>query len=233
MLHGFGGTARAFDAVIEALPRERYTPLPLDLPGHGTRGGEQEITYERCVELVLAVAPARFTICGYSMGARIALLTALVAPRRVSKLVLVSGTAGIEPDDQRQARRQADERLAAKIESEPLEAFVQRWRSQPMFSGEPPHVRELAAADHRRNTTAGLAAALRGLGQGAMAPVWGRLCELEMTLVALVGASDAKYRRLGERIAAAAPNGRLLIVPGGHGLLLESPGEVARAIVVA
>jgi 2-succinyl-6-hydroxy-2,4-cyclohexadiene-1-carboxylate synthase len=230
MLHGFGGTARAFDAVIEALPRERYTPLPLDLPGHGARGGEREVTYERCVELVLDAAPVRFTLCGYSMGARIALLSALAAPARVDRLVLISGTAGIEDDSQRISRRDADERLAAEIESEPLEAFVQRWRSQPMFSEEPPHVRELAIADHRGNTTAGLAAALRGLGQGAMTPVWDRLYELEMPLVALAGESDPKYRRLGERIAAAAPNARLQIVPGGHGLLLENPAAVADAI---
>lgn len=233
MLHGFGGTARAFDAVVEALPRERYTPLALDLPGHGERSAERDVSYRRCVELVLAAAPARFTLCGYSMGARIALLTALIAPQQVSRLVIVSGTAGIEEAAQRQARLRADERLAAEIESESLEAFVRRWRSQAMFCDESPEVSKLAAEDHRRNTTAGLAAALRGLGQGAIAPLWDRLHELEMPVVVLAGESDQKYRRLGKRIASEAPNGRLVIVPGGHGLLLESPREVARAIAQA
>lgn len=230
MLHGFGGTARAFDSVAAALPRERYTPLALDLPGHGERADEREITYERCVAAVLAAAPAKFILCGYSMGARIALLAALAAPQRVSRLVLVSGTAGIEEAPRRQARIEADERLAAQIESEPLERFAQRWRAQPIFAEEPRRVRELALADHRRNNTAGLAAALRGIGQGAMAPLWDRLAELEMPVLVLAGERDLKYRQLGQRMAAALPDGRLLVLGGGHGLLLESPEEVAEAI---
>src|SRR6202041_1125345 len=35
LLHGFGGTRRAWDGVAALLPRERYLPLALDLPGHG------------------------------------------------------------------------------------------------------------------------------------------------------------------------------------------------------
>lgn len=231
MLHGFGGTGRAFDGVIAALPPESYTPIALDLPGHGFRGAtDQSITYERCVELVLAQSPSRFVLCGYSMGARIALRTALAAPQRVSRLVLVSATAGIEPETERQARLAADERLAARIESEPMERFVARWRSQPMFAQEPADVRELASADHRRNTTAGIAAALRAIGSGAMPPLWDRLGELDMPVIVLAGERDAKYRALGERIAAAVPQGSLRILAGGHGLLLENSVAVAQAI---
>jgi 2-succinyl-6-hydroxy-2,4-cyclohexadiene-1-carboxylate synthase len=231
MLHGFGGTARAFDGVIAKLPPERYTPIALDLPGHGSRSGiDEPITYEGCVELVLAQAPDRFVICGYSMGARIALRTALAAPQRVSRLVLVSATAGIESNAERRARLAADWRLAAQIESESMQSFVERWRSQPMFAHEPAAARELAAADHRRNSTAGIAAALRAIGAGAMPPLWNRLCELSMPVLVLAGERDAKYRDLGERIAATAPLGGLRIVAGGHGLLLENPAAVAQAI---
>jgi 2-succinyl-6-hydroxy-2,4-cyclohexadiene-1-carboxylate synthase len=231
MLHGFGGTGRAFDGVIAALPAQRYTPLALDLPGHGSRsqsGGP--ISYEGCVDLVLVQSPARFVLCGYSMGARIALCTALTAPQRVSRLVLVSATAGIEDAAERQARRQADERLAMQIESEPMERFVERWRSQPMFAEEPEAVRLLAAVDHRRNTTAGIAAALRGIGCSVMPPLWERLGELPMPAIVLAGERDAKYRALGERIATTAPNGSFRVVTGGHGLLLENPAAVAHAI---
>lgn len=234
MLHGFGGTGRAFDGVIAALPAERYTPLALDLPGHGSRSRpDGPITYERCVELVLARSSASFMLCGYSMGGRVALRTALAAPQRVSRLVLVSATAGIEEAAQREARRASDERLAAQIESEPMERFVERWRFQPMFAEEPEEARLLAVADHLRNTTAGIAAALRGIGSGAMSPVWERLRELPMPVVVLAGERDAKYRALGERIAAAAPHGSFHVVAGGHGLLLENPVAVACAIAGA
>ncbi len=231
MLHGFGGTGRAFDGVIAALPAERYTPLALDLPGHGARSQlDGPITYERSVDIVLAQSPPSFVLCGYSMGGRIALRTAFAAPQLVSRLVLVSTTAGIEEPEQREVRRQADERLAAQIEGESMERFVERWRSQPMFADESEAVRLLATADHRRNTTAGIAAALRGIGSGAMPALWERLGELSMPVVVLAGERDAKYRALGERIASAAPNGSLHVVEGGHGLLLENPAAVARAI---
>lgn len=234
MLHGFGGTGRAFDGVIAALAPERYTPIALDLPGHGSQSSPDEpITYERCVELVLAQSQSSFVLCGYSMGGRIALRAALAAPRRVSRLVLVSATAGIESEAARQARRAADERLAAQIESEPMERFVERWRSQPMFAQEPAAVRDLAGADHRRNSTAGIAAALRAIGSGAMPPLWDRLGELAMPVLVLAGERDAKYQELGQRIAAAAPRGSLRIVAGGHGLLLENPAAVAQAIAGA
>lgn len=230
MLHGFAGTGRAFDGVIAALPPERYTPIALDLPGHGSHSDiEGPITYERCVDLVLAQSSSSFVLCGYSMGGRVALRAALAAPRRVSRLVLVSATAGIESERERRARRQADARLAAEIESEPIDRFVERWRSQPMFAEEPSAVRALAGADHRRNTTAGIAAALRGIGAGAMPPLWERLHELSMPVVVLAGERDAKYRALGERMAATAPNGSFHVVAGGHGLLLENPAAVARA----
>jgi pimeloyl-ACP methyl ester carboxylesterase len=51
-----------------------------------------------------------------------------------------------------------------------------------------------------------------------------------MPVVALAGRRDGKYRALGERIAAGASSGSFRVVEGGHGLLLESPAAVARAI---
>ena len=35
LLHGFSGTHRAWDEVIDRLDTQRYRPLALDLPGHG------------------------------------------------------------------------------------------------------------------------------------------------------------------------------------------------------
>jgi 2-succinyl-6-hydroxy-2,4-cyclohexadiene-1-carboxylate synthase len=96
LLHGFGGTRRAWDGVIERLPPEPYRPLALDLPGHGEYAdATPPISFAGCVEHVLARAPERFALCGYSLGGRIALHVALTAPERVSRLVLVSTTAGI------------------------------------------------------------------------------------------------------------------------------------------
>lgn len=234
LLHGFSGTRRAWDGVAARLRAERYLPLALDLPGHGAAAGRPgPITFAACVEHVLAAAPPRFVLCGYSLGGRVALHVALAAPARVSRLVLVSTGAGIEDARERAARREADRALARELECGAFEEFIERWRSQPLFAGEPAHAGRLARADQRRNSPRALAAALRGIGAGEMTPLWSRLGELAMPVTLLAGERDERYRAIGERMRAALPDAELLILPGGHGLPLESPAEVARAIATA
>lgn len=231
LLHGFSGTRSAWDGVEALLERERYSPIAVDLPGHGRSSAVKgPITFERCVRHVLRAAPGSFALCGYSMGGRIALHVALAAPERVRRLILVSSTAGIEGERERAARRASDRRLAERLEEHPLEDFIVRWRSQPLFAGEPSEVARLAAADQRRNTGGPLAAALRGLGTGEMAPLWGRLAELEIPVTVLAGERDEKFQRLGRRMAELARNGRMLVARGGHNLPLENPAAVAAAI---
>ena len=231
LLHGFGGTRRAWDGVRAHLHPERYRPVALDLPGHGEQAGwERPITFAGCIEHVLAQAPERFTLCGYSMGGRIALLLALAAPERVRELVLVSTTAGIEDGGERAERRAADRRLADELEAGPFEDFIERWRAQPLFADEPAEVGALAREDQRRNRPDALAAALRGIGTGEMEPQWARLGELEMPVAVLVGERDAKFRALGERIVGSPAIARLLVGRGGHNLPLESPAWVAQQI---
>lgn len=231
LLHGFGGTHRAWDGVIAALDRERYRPLALDLPGHGEAADvERPITCAGCVARVLARAPERFVLCGYSMGGRVALHVALAAPERVARLVLVSTSAGIENLAERAARREADERLARELETVPFEQFIERWRTQPLFAEDPPEVGTLAREDQRRNRPDALAAALRGIGTGQMASLWDRLGELEMPVTVLAGERDAKFRALGQRMSALLPDARLVVAAGGHSLPLESPQAVASAL---
>lgn len=231
LLHGFAGTHRAFDGVVEQLSPERYLPLALDLPGHGAHwSARRPLTFESCVETVLAQSPPSFLLCGYSMGGRIALQVALAAPERVSGLVLVSTTAGIEDPDERVARERSDGQLAERLLREPYQSFIERWRAQPLFSTDPPDVDARARADHERNRPEGLAAALVGLGTGRMAPLWGRLAELQMPVIVVVGSRDQKFKALGRRIVALTPNARLMTLTGGHVLPLENPVALAQTL---
>ncbi len=231
LLHGFGGTSRVFDGVLGLLSPTRYLPLALDLPGHGSQADSpRPITFDGCVTHVLELAPERFTLCGYSMGGRVALHVALTAPDRVGKLVLVACNPGIEDQTERRARIDADEVLASELEHGPYEHFIERWRSQPLFAEDPPAVRELACADQRRNDPVALAAVMRGLGTGRMRPLWKRLDELDMPVTVLVGSRDHKFIALGRRMVELLPHGQLVTVHGGHGLPLENPAAVAQAL---
>ncbi len=231
LLHGFSGTHRAWDGVVGELQPERYLPRALDLPGHGDAAdAERPITFAGCVDRVLVDSPGAFVLCGYSLGGRVALHVALAAPERVSALVLVSTSAGIENPVERAERRAADGHLADELEQIPFEDFIERWRTQPLFADEPIEVGVLAREDQRRNRPQALAAVLRGIGTGEMDPLWGRLHELTMPVTVLVGDRDAKYLALGERMVDLMPEADLLVVPGGHGLPFENPEAVARAI---
>jgi len=231
LLHGFAGTRHTWDRVAAHMGPEGYLPMALDLPGHGkAAAGEAPITFAGCVEHVLARCPQRFALAGYSLGGRIALLLALAAPERVSRLVLVSTTAGIADAAERAQRRRADRLLADEMERVSYASFIERWRNQPLFAGDPPEVGALARAEHCRNRPHALAAALRGMGTGEMEPVWDRLGGIAVPVLVVVGARDEKFRALGERLVARLADARLLVLPGGHVLPLESPAALAKAL---
>ncbi len=228
LLHGFSGTGRAWDGVVERLRPESYRPLALDLPGHGENTDlAAASSFDSCVADVLARSPARFALCGYSLGGRVALHVALAAPARVTRLVLVSTTAGIEDPHERAQRREADRRLADELERAPFEQFIERWRTQPLFAGDPPAVQALAREDQRRNSPQALAAVLRGIGTGEMEPLWDRLGELQMPVRVVVGERDAKFRAIGERMIGSISHSEIVVVVGGHVLPLEDPDRLA------
>jgi 2-succinyl-6-hydroxy-2,4-cyclohexadiene-1-carboxylate synthase len=231
LLHGFGNTRRGWDLVAPRIDRERYRPLALDLRGHGAAAGWRPITFAACVADVAAQAPDRFALCGYSLGGRVALHVALAHPERVTRVVLVAATAGIEDPAQRAERRAADDALAAFAERSTIAAFADRWLAQPLFAADPPDAVAFARADLLRNDPAALAAVLRGIGTGAMEPLWDRLGDLQMPATVVAGERDDKYVALGVRLAAALPDAELVVVPGaGHGLPREAPGALAEAI---
>jgi 2-succinyl-6-hydroxy-2,4-cyclohexadiene-1-carboxylate synthase len=229
LLHGFAGTGRAWEGVIGRLAG--YTALAPDLRGHGAARDARPIGFAACADDVLAAAPERFVLCGYSMGGRIALHVALAAPERVERLVLVATTAGIGDAGARAERAADDERLAAWAEHATIEDFADRWSSQPLFAGTPAGAARVWREDMVRNDPRALAAALRGIGAGAMTPMWDRLGDLPMPATVLAGGRDVGYVALGERLAAALPRGELVVVPGaGHGLPREAPAAIAAAI---
>jgi 2-succinyl-6-hydroxy-2,4-cyclohexadiene-1-carboxylate synthase len=231
LLHGFAGTGRLWDPVVARLDGERYRPLAPDLRGHGAAAARRPVTFGAIVDDVLGLVSHPFTLCGYSMGGRIALHVAIAAPERVERLVLVATTAGIEDPGERAARRAADEALAAETERGTIEAFADRWTAQPLFAGTPPQAAAAWRADILDNEPAALAGVLRGIGTGAMDPLWDRLGELTMPATVLAGRRDEKFVALGERLAAALPRGELVIVPGaGHGIPREDPAAVAAAL---
>jgi 2-succinyl-6-hydroxy-2,4-cyclohexadiene-1-carboxylate synthase len=229
LLHGFTATGASWDPVRRLVDGGLYEPEAPDLRGHGARGDERPVTIEACVDDLRQTEP--YALAGYSMGGRVALNLALAQPQLVRRLTLVSTTAGLRSDEERAQRRESDEDLADGIESAGLEAFARSWAAQPLFADQPPEIASAAHRDRLRNTAEGLAASLRGMGTGAMTPVWDRLGELTMPASVVVGEKDPKFREIAEQLVDALPNAQLVVVPkAGHAVHLEAPDALAEIL---
>ncbi len=230
LLHGFTHTGASWDPVVSALG-ERYRALALDIRGHGSASARVPVTLEGVLGDLGAFVRDRFTLVGYSMGGRIALHAALALPERIERLVLIGASPGIADPGERQARLEDDERLAAEIESMTIEAFAQRWAKTPVLAGQPPDVLAAAHADRLRNHPAGLARALRGLGNAALPSLWGRLNEILVPVELVVGERDEKFRAIALEMASSLPEAEVIAVPGaGHAVHMEAPARVASVI---
>lgn len=240
LLHGFTGSGADWAPVRPAL--ERLTrPVAVDLLGHGRSdapGAPARYAVERQAADLAAflradgLAPAH--IAGYSFGARVALRLAVDDPDVVRSLFLESPSAGITDAAVRAERRAADERLARLLETEGIGAFVDRWEALPLFAGElalPAETRDAIRAERLRNDPRGLAASLRGAGQGVMAPLHDALADIAAPTTVIAGALDQAGLPRAESVAHAVPSARLVVVPGvGHAVHREAPGRFAREL---
>ena len=228
LLHGFAGTAGSWDAFSEHLDRERYRPLAAELRGHGQNGAVRPISFELCVADLLAAAPPRFTLAGYSLGGRIALQLALAAPERIDRLVLISSSAGITDEAERNERLSKDLALADEIEAGPISGFADEWLAGPLFANDRAEVNAAARSEIEKNSPADLAAALRGMSVGRMEPLWSRLAEIAAPTTVVAGQSDGRYVELAERIVAAIDGSELVLLDGvGHALPRNAPERLA------
>jgi 2-succinyl-6-hydroxy-2,4-cyclohexadiene-1-carboxylate synthase len=214
LLHGFTGGAGTF----AHLALDAVTP---ELPGHGKE--PPAISWDDALDrLERFLDPGPVVLAGYSMGARLALALALRRPAAVARLVLASGTAGIDDDRARAERRAGDEELARFIEERGVAAFVERWERNPIVAL-PSLLQQQLLKQRLAHGAAGLASALRHLGPGAQPSYWNELAGLDVPVTLLAGARDEKFTALAERMRALLPRAELRTADCGHVIHLERP----------
>lgn len=231
-LHGFTSTGTQFSSL--KIPGR--TIVAPDLPGHGdssTVSTDADATVAAIAEL-LETCGSGTPLVGYSQGARLALSVAVTTQSRPACLILMSGTAGIQNSEERELRHAADIALGDEITSMGVERFIDRWINSGLTDTSSLSIPERKADREQRlaNTSEGLAAAIRGYGQGALAPVWWGLATLDMPVLILTGERDQKYTAIGVELAAGIGTTaeHLVIHAAGHNLLAEQPQAVSAIV---
>jgi 2-succinyl-6-hydroxy-2,4-cyclohexadiene-1-carboxylate synthase len=256
LLHGFTGSPQSFEELARRLRARRpgvrlYRPT---LIGHeclvaGCRSEssgrpaslEHADRFEQEVDrLARGIHGARFAgahLCGYSLGARVALGLLARYPYLFSGATLIGVHPGLSSLHERAARVGSDERWCQVLLSGGLATFLDAWQAQPIFRSQRglPHA---SAAEQRRirsaHDAAGLIRSLRVLGLGHMPDYRGVLRSVPIPLRLMVGARDDKFVAIARELAAASPRLELDLVEGvGHNVLLEAPEHVESVLMRA
>jgi 2-succinyl-6-hydroxy-2,4-cyclohexadiene-1-carboxylate synthase len=236
LLHGFTGSPAAWDEVRAALEPHGAVACPA-LAGHAPDAGAAgsfDAEVERLAGIVASSGFAGAHLCGYSLGARLALGLLARHPGLFARATLIGVNPGLPAGAEERAQRaDGDERWALLAERSPAD-FLAQWAAQPLFASQRTAGAEALAAQARERAAhdgAALAGAMRALSLARM-PDWRPfLPGLAMPVHLVVGEFDAKFVAIARAMLPAIPHARLTVVPGaGHNVVLERPDAIVGAL---
>jgi pimeloyl-ACP methyl ester carboxylesterase len=233
LAHGFAGSARNFGPQARAL-RDRWRVVRWDARGHARSDAPDDPaayspdTFVADVGRVLdQVGVEAAVVGGLSMGAATALGFALAHPARVRALVLASLPDGAAGGISRIALPFAD-----AIEQRGLDAAGEMFAWGPT-SGLDPRGAALVRQGFLEHPLHGLVHTLRGVlarlpSVDALAP---RLASVRQPVLLIAGERDPVARAASQKVLAALPQARLVVVPdAGHVVNLERPAAFNAAL---
>lgn len=242
MLHGFTGNGRSFQDVIEGFEkRENYTFILVDQLGHGKTDAPAHHERYKMEKMLVdlksildRLSISSVSIYGYSMGGRVALSFAVAYPELVSKLVLESASPGLEKMEERSARKEADEKLAERIEKDGVKSFVDFWTDIPLFQSQKslPAVKQKSIYQQRlNNSPVGLANSLRGLGTGVQPSNWSYLDKIECPVLLAAGEWDEKFVFIAQEMKKRIEKSGFFKINGaGHAIHVEQPRKFGKIV---
>lgn len=227
LLHGWGSSPQVWGPLTDALPGP--PPLRLTLPGHGGSGAVDG-GLDAWAAALLPGLPARFDLCGWSLGGMLAIVLAHTAPQRIRRLVLIGSTAafvhrpdwsfGLPPADVEAFCRALDRDPAALMKRfHALQALGDRQRKTVLA-----RLQDSAAGVDAG--VAGLRAGLLALQQTDLRAILGEVaCPVRL----LHGQGDALMPVDGAMaLADRLPEARLSVFDDcGHAPHLSRPAECA------
>lgn len=234
LLHAGVADRTMWSEHLERLAEAGYRAVAMDLPGFGearVTPGEQA-PWADVLRTMDELSIERAALVGNSFGGAVALRAALVAPDRVSALVLISAPSpALEPSPELEAAWEAEE---AALERGDIEAAVEAVVDAWTLPDAPQELRDRVAAMQRR------AFALQAEappGTEVPDPVEQRpdaLARLSVPTLVAAGELDKRdFRQGAEAMARTLPRARHAVIEGaGHLAPLETP-KAFRELVLA
>lgn len=229
-LHGFMGSSDDFLPIISVLS-QNFCCLAVDLPGHGKTqvlGNDESYTMPKTAEALIAFLKhlniPKCSLCGYSMGGRLALYLMLNFPQQFEQGILESTSAGLTTESERLQRIQQDQKLAEELIKADFKTFLENWYNQPLFKSLQSHPNLPQLIEKRlQNRPLELAKSLLYMGTGTQPSLWAKLSQNQIPLLLLVGELDKKFVQINQKMADLCPPTHLEIIANtGHNIHLEN-----------
>ena len=239
LLHGFLGDSEDWLPLVSLLEQDFYL-VAVDLPGHAKSrtvewSGENAFAaFSERLDLTLQQLDLkRYSLLGYSLGGRLALLHSLNYGERVEQLFLESCHPGLESETDRSIRRQTDQEWAERFRTEPLEEVLQRWYHQPVFADLNSQQRQ-ALMEHRLrvNQDGGpLGDILDRCSLSRQPACWGRLEGVSFSVHYFYGERDLKFTEIALRLhKSGSLSGLHKVAAAGHNVHREQPAAMADVV---
>ena len=179
-----------------------------------------------CVEQVLAQAPDEFILLGTSFGGRVAMETALAAPKRVKGLIIIGAGPGPVADQAGGLLR------SARVRGAEFENVLTEMGDIISHLPGPRGVETMQAFRSMSRHMGAENFALQSDSLAYRTDLWPRMAEIICPVLCLWGEHD-QYSgpEVGEKIAAAVPQGICVVLPDcGHFPTLEYPEASAQIV---
>lgn len=230
MIHGAAFDHTVWQWQSRYLAHHGFTVLAVDLPGHGRSPGPLRHTIAGFADWVAALLDSAeldtAAIVGHSMGALVALETAIRVPHRVSRLALVGISVPMPV---------GEPFLAAAADHSPVALDMEaRWghaRNVTLSQSPAPGSFLLGAsrALNGRSREGVLHADLQACAAYTASDA--DLGALAMPVLVLAGRRDQMTpHHAGRAVAQRIPGARLAMLDAGHSMMAEAPREILRQL---
>lgn len=236
-LHGLLGCGDDWQTVVEQLPE--FNRLLIDLPGHGNSTDITASSSHNCCKLIEQTIKqalqqqnnldAPLLIVGYSMGARLAMVSLanhVLSSLNIVGYILEGGHFGLTDSNEKQQRLKHDTEWANRFSKQPIEQVLSSWYRQTVFSSLNDAQRQVLIEKRRHNRGEYIADMLTATSLAKQDYLLPKLTQYSNKLHYVCGENDSKFFQLAD----SSGLNYSVIKGAGHNSHKEQPKAFAQLV---